>query len=530
MMRNPYDAAAAAWEHYGATEPRETSGETGVVSRGRTAFPLACLPPVMARHIGAAARAMDADAALIACPALSAFAGAIGATATVEVKPGWREPCALWVGVVALPSSMKSEGMRLATGGADAADRDAARIHARAMAEFEDERARRAADRKGKKGTPEPELKPPARVQFVVSDTTPEALAAVLQANPRGVFARFDELGAMFGGFGRYNPGANAAEPGAAFYKSAFTGATFTSNRKGSDGRGQHLRLDRPLVSVGGAIQPEALKRVLLRQYLEDGLASRFLWAWPRDRAAGWSDAPTDDSARQDFEAAHRRLLDAPVVIDEGTGEVVPLVVRLSPEAVPLARAWVDGSKAAVESLGDGALRAAWGKLKGTAFRLALVLHLVERDGGPVATISADTLSRAIQLAEWFAGEAVRVYRLIGETDGDAERRRLADHIGRQGGSMTPRELARTYAPLRNDTASAEAALRDLAEAGIGEWVTTTGELGGAPRVALRLFDAPSPDARHNLENPPENEGSVAPEAPGESDSADPGGWGRVAE
>jgi hypothetical protein len=84
-----------------------------------------------------------------------------------------------------------------------------------------------------------------------------------------------------------------------------------------------------------------------------------------------------------------------------------------------------------------------------------------------------DTLSMqaGITLTEWFKNETRRVYRMLSETGEEREQRELLDLVHRKGGSITSRELQKSYRRCRdNPNLDAEAALQGLVQSGHGEW------------------------------------------------------------
>lgn len=482
-------------------EPESETPEGPVVLKFKP-FPVDDLPRSIRDHVRQTASEMDADPVLIVAPALTVFAAAVGNAVLVMVRPGWPEPLCLWTAIVSLPGSMKSQTGTAAARPAHNAQRRADADHDRAMEEFRAKKAQHDAAKKARGNSavqPAPEPKEPLRRQCLTQDATPESLVGVLSNNPRGVVNLWDELAGFFGGFARYSKGgSNGGEPGAAFYKSAYSGLPYTENRKGPDGKGRYVRIESALVSVSGSIQPEALKRVLLRQYLDDGLASRFLFAWPPDRPGGWVDmTPGDDAAAANYDETYRRLLGIPLDVDQRTGELRPTVVCLRPDARAVAREWVNGVRDRVREATDPAIRAAFAKLKGGMFRVALLFHLcewAERGGaGEFGTIDADTLRRAARVTDWFADEARRVYALLGESEDDGNTRRLVDWIERGGknrepGTVTANELAHGKREYRTDSTAAERALSELVEAGFGRWdPEVSGPKGGRSARRFRL-------------------------------------------
>ncbi|MEX2216178.1 MAG: DUF3987 domain-containing protein [Phycisphaeraceae bacterium] len=498
---------------------------------GYKPFPHHALPEPMRAYIIPRSRRMDVDPIFLIAPALSMFAGAVGNSARVVVREGWIEPCCVWTGVLALPGSLKTQTQDAVIRPMLDAQRRADKEYDDRMREYEAACSEREALKKQAKGKPANSLPPlpeePVRRQWLVGDTTPEALAHVLKANPRGVVAVYDELGALFGGFGRYSKSGTGAEPGAAFFKSAFNGKTHIENRKGENGRGKYIRIESPLVSIAGALQPEAFQRLITRQYVEDGLASRFLWAWPPDRPGGWVDDVADDSdSGPAYAAAYARLCSIPLKI-AADGALQPMNVGLSRPAQDLARSWVNDLRERIINAPDGAVRAALAKLKGMVFRVALLFHLTDwaatEVGSDPGAISRDTLRRAIVVVDWFADEAIRVYAMHQESSEEGEARRLRDWIAGREGTVTARELAHGQRRFRNDPDSAKRALDELVSACWGKWEDVQGEKGGRPTERFRLI---SHVTVTETSTPPErNEGF------GDGDSSSPSdGWGAEGE
>jgi hypothetical protein len=92
--------------------------------------------------------------------------------------------------------------------------------------------------------------------RFVVS----EALAPILQANPRGLLLARDELAGWIGSFDRYaNKGKASAD--SANWLSMFNAENITVDRK--TGFPRTIHVPRAAVCVVGGIQPAILRRAL---------------------------------------------------------------------------------------------------------------------------------------------------------------------------------------------------------------------------------------------------------------------------
>ena len=111
----------------------------------------------------------------------------------------------------------------------------------------------------------------------MVEDTTIEALAVVLEDNPRGVLLARDELSAFVRGMDQYK---NHRGSDRQFYLSAWSNSPVSVDRKNLE---EPIFLARPFVGVVGPIQPGVLPELIAnRQGREgDGFLDRFLFSYP---------------------------------------------------------------------------------------------------------------------------------------------------------------------------------------------------------------------------------------------------------
>jgi hypothetical protein len=215
---------------------------------------------------------------LVAVPALSVLAAAIGSARVLEVKGGWREFPALWTAVVADPSSKKTPAQQHAVAPAErrqmahkAQHELAMERHREALLEWE------AMKKAAAKGTAVPEKPEAPKMRHnLVQDITVEALAVRLEENPRGLLAAHDELSGFFRSHDQYKPGGKGDERQK--YLSLWSSRMLKVDRKGDD----PVIVERPVVSIAGGIQPDVLAELAPggRADKDDGMVHRFLFAY----------------------------------------------------------------------------------------------------------------------------------------------------------------------------------------------------------------------------------------------------------
>lgn len=437
-------------------------------------FPTRTLPEPLRSFVVEAAASLGCDEAMVALPLLGVLAGCVGNRRALRLKEGWVEVSVLWACVVAPSGTLKSPALRVVVEALQQREAAVVERHRQALDSWANGRDAGAHD-----ATPRP--RPPSRL--VVEDITVEALIAVLSHSPMGLLAVRDELAGHWRGFDRYRNGHGGD---AQAWLSIFGAAPVISDRKSSG----PVAIPRAAVSIVGGVQPEVLRDVLGQEHFVDGTAARFLFAMPPRQAKKWSDRSIPGALREAFDSVLTRLL----AMEPGPGpegQVVPVVLDLSPDARAAFIAWYD-RHAERQNEADGREAAAFAKLEAIVARLALVLHLARIAAGDVAAdprvVDGTSMDSAISIGEWAVGETIRVYRALQESPTDAGRRQLVEMIQQRfSGRVTPRQLHETSRRFRG-SGVAEEVLEALVADGLGRWeAVPASPSGGRPQQVFVL-------------------------------------------
>lgn len=116
----------------------------------------------------------------------------------------------------------------------------------------------------------------PNNPQYVTTDITSEGIVDLLRQNGGRLLICKDELEGLFGGFNKYNKGADDSS----FYESLYSNIPITVNRKGNK---QVVACLHPVVSIIGGLQPARLPRVFSSKTFDTGIAQRFLFVFDPD-------------------------------------------------------------------------------------------------------------------------------------------------------------------------------------------------------------------------------------------------------
>ncbi|HEY8666968.1 MAG TPA: YfjI family protein [Tepidisphaeraceae bacterium] len=443
-------------------------------------FPLNTLPDPIRAYIIEGAAALGCDPAYIAVPMLPVLASAIGNTRRIRLKKGWSEPAVVWAASVGESGTAKSPAHDLAVRPAWRRQRKILKAYGEARAQHDAEVREWKALSKKERGE-EPEAPDPCE-HPITTDITMEALADRVLATPRGVLVGPEELSAWFGSFNAYKSGGGDV----AHWLALHGARALKVDRKTGDR--PTIYIPHAAVSISGTIQPATLRRALLPEFFDNGLAARLLVTMPETKAKRWSEAEISDETM----AAVDALFDALYALrpDDGIDGAEPKLIDLTDDTRAGWIQFVNQHNEELQAL-EGNERAAAAKLEGYAARFALVFHCVRQAAGDkeLDYIDAGDVEAGITLAQWFGMETARVYGAMSESGEQRHRRELRQWIAERGGRATVRDLQRGPRRFRDDPGAAEAELAKLVTEGLGNWDTIVS--GGRPSTIFFLADSP---------------------------------------
>lgn len=457
------------------------------------AMPLSGFGEPLESYIRDAAAALGAPIDYVALSVLAGAAGLIGARRYVLIWFGWREPGILWVALVGEPSTNKSPSIDPARCALNA-------VEAEKLEEFEpkDEEYKEAAmmakavrrswekavEAAVTKDRPIPEMpaearepERPVRPRTWIANATTEKLARLLAEQPGGIINFCDELSGLIGSFDRY--GGNGGDR--AFWLELFGGRPYRLDRVG-DGS---IDIPHAAASLLGTIQPDRLNRLILSGD-NDGLASRFMYAWPEPRAKCRPSVNPDGTVLQ---RAFKRLgsLDAGGEID----------IPVEEDAVSVFQAWWSGPHDAATRNASGLLAEAYAKLNGGVLRIALVFEYLRWASSPQKMaepehVSLASVEAAIAFADlWAKPMYRRVFAEASVSPADRNTAVLARYLlTEQPDHINARELRltkKTALPGIRDAKSMDLACDSLCEAG---WLRPSfTRAGGAKGRRAKNYD-----------------------------------------
>ncbi len=471
------------------------SPEMGILRRTRAPapkLPLEVFGDFWSLWLSNAARGANAPGDYVALPLLTAASALIGNARWPLAWRGWREPPILWGCCVGDPSSGKSPGASAVLGAVLArVAAHMARNYPAELAAWEEKAAvARAIDKQWERDVgkaikndesqparPDDATPPtaPVRPRANVQDATVEALAALMEGQPKGLLAAHDELAAWFLNMSRYANGGSDRP----FWLQAWNGGSHVVDRVK---RPDPIHIPHLSLALFGTVQPDRLADLLADA--DDGLLSRFLWAWP-DHVPPF----TRPNASADVDSAASaliRLADLEMPRDSN-GHFYPSNTALTDAAAHALESFGREMQQKEEQIG-GLMKGVIGKARGHVLRLALVLEYLWWCSDPTAPEPHEISERAVLAAAelmdtYFHPMAVRVLGDASIPQEERAARTLARWIHQTRPTVVNVSEVRDTARLDGlrETDSVKVAIEYLVHAGWLAAVPTSGR-GGRPR------------------------------------------------
>ena len=476
------DAAGVASDAGDGVDPEtQAAPDLGVMRLHRRPpppLPLEVFGEPWARWISGAGRAASCPPDYVVAALLSGASALVGNARWAQVHSAWAEPPHLWCVSVGDSGGGKSPGAdtlvkhvfpaleRRMT--ADFPERLREHQLAAEVAKLRKEMWERDVRAAQKERLPPPlppadagPVSDPEAPRLRMDDATVEKVALVLaHAAPKGVLMVRDELAGWLLGMGAYNAGARA------FWLEAYGGRPYRVDRVKHP---QPIEVPHLAVAWFGGTQPDRLAELM--RGADDGLLARFCWFWPDPVPF---DLPRETPDAEWATGALDRLRLLELAPGRGPGEAArPIKVPLTEAALPRLVAFGRKMQERQEAAG-GLMRSTYGKARGLALRLALILeHLwwCAEDGmaPPPAVITEAAFSAATRLvADYLMPAAERVYGDAAAPKADRDAATLARWIVRvRPAEVHVRRLLREVRlPGLGDAAAVHAAARVLLEAG----------------------------------------------------------------
>jgi hypothetical protein len=256
---------------------------------------------------------------------------------------------------------------------------------------------------KNDKNAVEPER--PVMIHYYISDTTIEGLAEAFESNPRGLLITQDELAGLILGLNQYKgKQGNDRE----HILELFNCKPWKINRK----LGCKIINSTGATIIGG-IQTNILPRVFKSDAFQDGLLPRFLLLQLDDGSKKFTRQGVRKEDMANWNSLIVKCYEIPIDLDENEF-VKPIILRLNDKAMDIWEGFYNDFYELRPFLTDRA-KAFIPKLITYSLKFAGILHTVKmitEEKIICAKIDEEVISAAIKLTHFFAGQAVKIFKL----------------------------------------------------------------------------------------------------------------------
>ena len=240
----------------------------------------------------------------------------------------------------------------------------------------------------------------PVCFQYIIKDSTPEALNQVHSINKRGIMISRDELKGWLDDFGRYSKSGEQSN-----LLSSYNRVRWVTNRKGG-GIKSVLDIPKPCILVYGGMQPDLIPTLSADNRADNGFLARFCNVWPdhTDKPRYNKNRVPDDLVKR-WEDYVIGLIRIPRADN----------ITLSIEAEDFYKEWYDENCKISNDESSGYLKGVYGKLDIIALRLAIVLYGMNLQNGRLYSkeITGAEMASALDITEYFRTTALKVYHKL---------------------------------------------------------------------------------------------------------------------
>lgn len=242
-------------------------------------------------------------------------------------------------------------------------------------------------------GKAETDSPPPPAKTTILLNATMEAISKVHQDNPRGIILFKDEIIGMLKDFNKYNKGGGDKQE----LMELFNGNSLKVHRATRD----TIYLPETCVNIIGGIQPDRIKYLMNEENLADGFFYRLLLSRVNEYKP----------LTYNSESINQAIQDSSNLIFESLYNYGETELKVSKEVDLIYKDWFDSSQ--VNCFNDPFSKALQSKLETYVWRFCIILDVLDQvsNDSRRTEIKAETMDKAIRLAEYFRKESTEIYQ-----------------------------------------------------------------------------------------------------------------------
>ncbi len=362
-------------------------------------FPFEVLPAKIQQLVGEYSKALQCPPKFMAMNFLTVASGAIGNSVTLLIKRGWATACFIWFALIDRSGGGKTHPQ-------DAAMKPLLRRQSIEAVKFEKEQAQYRADKsvydRNKGAGGEPPSEPPPMRHYYTSNFTIESLIPMYRRSSRGLVVHVDELAGLLKSLGQYKGGKNSDDEQ---LLSLFNCNALKSDRVSKSG----FCMESGAAVLGG-IQPEVYASVFGDKEAANGMLYRFLPMVLNSSPPMFTDDELSYESEEKWENLIDWLYTIPALVNCDTGCIAKNTLQVTAEGKLLWKKF-HNELSTIQPFMPKRFAGYLPKLITYSLKFMTVLHILEcyERNGLGLTVNEDTVSGAIKLTRYFAGQALQL-------------------------------------------------------------------------------------------------------------------------
>ncbi len=371
-------------------------------------FPVDVFPVGLKEMVLDVSRSMGVPVGVTGSVVLTILGTAIGNTIRVSPKTAFEVSPFLWTCIVMPTGSGKSPLLELLTRPIKSKQVAAYKRYKNELKQYQ------LSLRAFKKNESEELPDEPVLEQYLINDSTVEALTTALEAQPRGLLSCQDELASWLLGMNQYKGNGNDRQA----YLQLFNAGDWSINRKSG------VKFI-PSTGLGiiGNIQPETIPLVFGKESLDDGLIQRLLFVCPDTQPMKFNRNTVGNLYLWNDILSWCYQL--PIATDDN-GFVIPKILRIEGAALDTYEAFYN-EYGTLATILPARYRGFISKLFLYCLKFAGILHVLQGYGSNLGGIVAESVvTDAIKLTKFYFGQIsliLKLYERNAKTFGESQNR-----------------------------------------------------------------------------------------------------------
>jgi hypothetical protein len=317
------DAASELYKKgYGERTVKKIEIERPEIKQEELEFPIDVFPDEIQAFLIQNQKTLNHSIDYMGCTLLWCIAIAVGNSAKIEVKTGWRESANIWIGLIGRAGLGKTPSISAISYPLEKKNAFEIKHYMNEYRKWKEYSNLTVKEKKDHE-----EIKEPVRSQFIVNDVTVEALADLHEDIPLGIAIMKDELNGWLKDMNKYKQGSDLE-----FWLSCWSNKAANLTRKTA----KSSFIESPLMPVLGGIQPGIFGQISTSENKDNGFLDRLLVSFPEKEIENYNRNSInqdvldwwDSMLCQFFEQMKKN-----VHTINKFGEIEPRILRLSKDA-----------------------------------------------------------------------------------------------------------------------------------------------------------------------------------------------------